>query len=314
MNPDRPSLTQRLFSPTAMLASALAAAVALAIAPARWTDPLRAATARALGPGQTVAIGAGRYADQVATRVKSHFQTASRLAELEDEVVALRQENQRLTAQRTAAPNGDARFSGQSDEDADRLLNVRCEPARVLGRQARAFLIRQHLLDIGTESGIQPDALVVDHPPLVDEGDDARLRVGQLVLSGRGVWGKIVQLGPHTSVIRTMTEPGYRDLVQIGSAPNCRGILEGMGQRLARVRLVEVTQPVSMGDPVYAAAEKGILSAPLLYGTVARLERPVGAAHWDLWVEPALTGDPDRVVVLRIELNPLRVVPKKTPE
>ena len=309
---DRPSLTHRLFSPAGMLLIASVAAAALAIAPARWTDPLRLAVAGALQPGQTVAIAAGRHADRATARVKSHFQTAARLAELEDEVRALRQENQRLAVQQAMAPSVATQPTGQPDDDADRLLNVQCEPARVLGRQARAFLIRQQLLDVGTQSGIQPDALVVEGPRLIDEGLDAQLRAGQLVLSGRRIWGKIVQLGPHTSIVRTMTEPGYRDLVQIGNAPECRGILEGSGQPLARVRLVEVAQPVSVGDPVHAAAEKGVLKAPLLYGRVARLQRPVGAAHWDIWVEPALTGEPDRVAVLRIELNPLRVAQKKT--
>jgi hypothetical protein len=104
-----------------------------------------------------------------------------------------------------------------------------------------------------------------------------------------------------------VTEPGYRDLVRLGeSGP--QGVLEGTGEPLARVRLVEVTEPVAMGDGVYSTAGKGFLPEPLLYGRVVRVERPVGAAHWEIWMEPA--ADPhqtEEVAVLRVELNRLRV-------
>ncbi len=77
---------------------------------------------------------------------------------------------------------------------------------------------------------------------------------------------------------------------------------------MARVRLVEVTRPVSVGDLVYTAAEKGVLPAPLLYGRVVRLQRPIGAAHWEIWMQPALAADePQQVAVLRTELNPSRL-------
>ena len=63
-----------------------------------------------------------------------------------------------------------------------------------------------------------------------------------------------------------------------------------------------------MGDAVYSIAGKGFLAEPLLCGRVVRLERPVGAAHWEIWMQPAV--DPhrtDEVAVLTIEVDPLRV-------
>ena len=72
--------------------------------------------------------------------------------------------------------------------------------------------------------------------------------------------------------------------------------------------LVEVTEAVSVGDLVFSAAARGILPDPLLYGRITRVERPTGAAHWEIWMEPAVAHlVPETVAVLRAELSPLRV-------
>jgi len=303
------------------LAFALAAAMILAALPAAWTDYLRSTAAALLRPGQVAASAVRRCVHQASVQAKSHFQSAAQLAAAEEELERLRQENQRLAAQLTAARARPADASGGEDT-AGRLLLTGCVPARVLGRQARAFLARRQLLDVGANSGIEPDNLVIDSPALLDRGTDAQLRGGQLVLSGGRIWGKIVQAGPHTSTVRAVTESGYRDLVRVVNAEpkpdspqrGAQGILEGTGAPLARIRLVEVTEPISVGDLVYTASGSGVLPAPLLYGRIVRLERPVGAAHWEIWVQPAVARDePEHVAVLRTELNPLRVAGKEGP-
>jgi len=282
----------------------------LALLPGRWTAPTRGATATLLRPGQAAALGLRRHAARATTWVRCHFQAAGRLAEAEAELQRLAEENHRLAAELAAAQTRPSDTAGDPGDNGGRLLLARCVSARVLGRQARAFLGRHHLLDVGSREGIEPESLVVDCPGLIDRGRDADLATGQLVLAGRRIWGKIVELGSQTSVVRGVTEPGYRDLVQLGSARGPKGILEGTGEPLARIRLVEVTQPVSVGDPVYAAAGKGVLPVPLLYGRIVRLERPVGAAYWEIWMQPAVADEPEQVAVLRTELNPLRVAEK----
>ncbi len=300
----------RLNTPAAALAIGMLVSVVLALLPGRWTGSIRGAAATLLRPGQTAARAIRRHGTRATARIRGHFQTAARLAETEDELQRLNREHSRLAAELAAAQSRRWDPAGNPGDDEDRLLRARCVPARVLGRQARAFLGRHHLLDVGSREGIQQDALVVDGQGLIDRGRDADLRPGQLVLAGRRVWGKIVELGSHASVVRGVTEPGYRDLVGLGDSPGTEGMLEGTGQPLARIRLVAVTEPVSVGDRVYSATGKGVLPVPLLYGRIVRLERPVGAAYWEIWMQPALAGEPERVAVLRAELNPLRVAEK----
>ena len=83
--------------------------------------------------------------------------------------------------------------------------------------------------------------------------------------------------------------------------------MEGTGEPLARVRLVAVTEPVSVGDPIYSSAGEGVVTSPLLCGRIVRLEQPVGAAYWEIWMQPAVgPREPQEVSVLRTELNPRR--------
>jgi cell shape-determining protein MreC len=292
----------------------LVLAVGLMLVPHRWSAAAKGHMLGLLRPGQVAVASLREHGSRLLARAAAHFDTAARLAEAELQRQRLAEENRRLTAELALTAGRQPRPPQPDDElCSDRLLNARCVEARVLGQLAQTFLGRHQLVDVGSQAGIQPDAPVVQGPPqLIDQGDDAGLQAGQLLLSRCRVCGKVVQVGRHTSLVQTLTEPGYRDLVRLGrSGPE--GILEGTGHPLPRIRLVEVTEPVTVGDPVYATAGKGVLPEPLLYGRVVRVERPAGAAHWDIWMEPAV--DPartDQLAVLRVELNPLRVASRES--
>jgi len=306
---DRVRLKRLLGSPAGTLVVGLALAVVFMLLPAPWTAAIEGHAAALLRPGQVGVLGLREHGRRIVGRARGHFDTARKLAQAEAERDRLAEENRRLAAELAVAESQPSRREREPDQGhARRLLNARCVKARVLGQLAQTFLGRQHLVDAGSESGVPPDALVIDVPPgLIDQGGEVGVNAGQLVLDEGRVWGKVVRVGHLTSVVRTMTEPGYRDLVCLGeSGP--QGILEGTGEPLARVRLVDVTEPVAVGDAVYSIAGKGFLAEPLLCGRVVRLERPVGAAHWEIWMQPAV--DPhrtDEVAVLTIEVDPLRV-------
>jgi cell shape-determining protein MreC len=303
------------------LALGLVASVAVMLFPERWTGRMKAAAAAALRPGQVFARTIRGCVGNAAAGLRSHWHTVAQIDQSQKLIEDLREQNRRLAAVLEAErgrqlcpvpdPNADA---------ARQLLKPGWIEARVLGRQAQSFLQRQHLLDVGSRAGVQPGALVADElPRVIDLGGDAGIEAGHLVASQGRVWGKVVEAGACTSVVRSVAEPGYRDVVRLAASPaegaplrfGPQGVLEGSGQPLARVRLVEATEPVAIGDLVYSETGRGILPVPLLYGRVVRLERPVGAAHWEIWMEPAFrTDQPERVAVLRAELNPLRVAAK----
>jgi cell shape-determining protein MreC len=316
--------TDWLTTPRGFLGVGLILAVLLILLPPAWFTPVRGVVGAGLLPCQIGIANLLTEKDRLADEAKRHFDTVAQLTEAERNLDRLRSENDRLSAQLEEFETRQSDLERESVSDAeDRLLTLQCIWARVLGQQARAFLQQNLPLDVGSRAGVQSDALVIASPEglLIDRGRAAELQSGQFVLSRGQVWGKIVEVGPYTSTVRTVTEPGYRDLIRLAT-PDAEGrptrwgpegILEGSGERLARIRLVEVTEPVSVGDLVFTAAGKGVLPKPLLYGRVVRVERPTGASHWDIWMESALgEHGPRRVAVLRIQLNPSRVAERSS--
>ena len=319
MNTEPFQFTDRLTTPGGLLGAGLVLAVLLMLMPAAWLAPVRAVVGTGLLPCQIGIANLLNEKDNLVGEAQRHFDTVARLTEAESNLNRLRRENEQLTAQLEDLQNRQSdREQGPLAEAEDRLLNLQCIGARVLGRQARGFLQENLPLDVGSRAGVQSDALVIGGSAglLIDQGTAAKLQSGQLVLGRGRVWGKIVEVGPYTSTARTLTEPGYRDLVRLAT-PDAQGrpgrwgpegVLEGTGERLARIRLVEVTEPVSVDDLVFTATGDGVLPKPLLYGRIVRVERPTGASHWDIWMQPALgKHGPRRVAVLRIQLNPVRV-------
>jgi cell shape-determining protein MreC len=212
------------------------------------------------------------------------------------------------------------RQQGNTAEPTAALLTTRPLAARVLGERARGLLASLAILDVGASHGLTAGALVLGEAQL-DVGDDSGLAPGHLVLLGREVWGQIVSVDRWTSAARHMTQPGYRDLVQLAHPSGDRfrqgphGVLEGTGDPLCRLRMVAVTEPVCVGDVVLTDGG-GTLSEPLCYGAVVRVEQPRGAAHWEIWVQPASkpSGLGGTVAVLRTDVNPTRIgaVPSST--
>ena len=61
---------------------------------------------------------------------------------------------------------------------------------------------------------------------------------------------------------------------------------------------------MSVGDLVLAAEEQGVTAAPLVYGRIARAELEAGAAHWQLWMAPAIVADlPEKLVIVQPIIN-----------
>jgi cell shape-determining protein MreC len=299
-----------------LLAGGWAASAAIWFLPADYTAAAKGCLGAALRPAQVGLLTVRAGMATIASRIDAHGNTVRRLARSEADRLRLKEENGRLAAELALLRSRTA--EGERRQSDDRLLVAGCIPARVLGRQARDFLESQGILDVGSRAGVRGGALVVGRAKsLLDQGANRRLESEELVLAQGRVWGKIVEVGPQTSTVRTPCEPGFRDLVRLG-VPSAdgrpprlgpQGLLEGTGEPLARVQGVDVTEPVAVGDAVYTASDQGVLPQPLLYGFVVRVQRPVGAAHWEIWMKPAFDSEPESVVVLRTRINPARIDP-----
>lgn len=292
--------------------AALGGCLALALVPNAWLMPVRDLAYRALQPSQHAVQRLRSVCRAGMDRAAGCMADGSQWAELRDRCRRLEEENERLKAAAETAHRAGLSPDGHPTQES-RLLLPHLLTAHVLGQQATAFLDRRQLLDVGSRLGAAPQALVAQVPEcLLDAGRDRRVQPGGMLLAGAQVWGRIAEVGSCTSTMRSVWQAGYRDVVRLASPGQDpqrgpRGLLESTGDGLPRIRLVEVTQPVAQGDCVYTGADQGVLAEPLLYGHVARLERPVGAAHWEIWMQPAVEPiPPDTLAVLCLDVNPER--------
>jgi cell shape-determining protein MreC len=318
---------RRLLSSEAALACVLFIAVVLANLPPQSTSVVREIPRSLLQPAQTILLQgrlqanqlAARFYDQSSTQANLQAQQAA-LERLQVEKTALEDALRvALSQERTTAPD-----VSTSPSPVAPLLVPDLLEAQVLGQQARAWLAPSDILALPSAARVTAGALLLRDPVLVDPlvlldaGRDLGITTSQRVLAGGHVWGRIDQVGPRTATVRRVTDTGYRDLVRLAqpAGPRVRfgprGVLEGTGEPLCKIRLVKITDAVSEGDLVYTASEEGLTPLPLLYGHVVRVERQPGANHWEIWVQPAAFHGanepaPSHLSVVRGVLNPERL-------
>jgi cell shape-determining protein MreC len=292
------------------------AALALILLPSRYVTPLRDCVALVLRPGQSAAAKVRERSTAAFRQVRLSALAAERLTHVEDQNRDLTARSRRLELALQFARTEAAELREQLSADLEStaaLLTTRPIEARVMGGRARGLLEHRAILGAGATDGLSVGALVLSAPTL-DLGGDAGLEIGDLVLLGREVWGQIASVDGWTSTARHVTQPGFRELVQLAHRSGDRlrlgprGVLEGTGQPLCRIRMIPVIEPVSVGDIVLTDGG-GLAAGPLRCGDVVRVEQPRGADHWEIWMQPAIKSPllQGTVAVLRTELNPARV-------
>ncbi|MBI2826772.1 MAG: hypothetical protein HYX69_19030 [Planctomycetia bacterium] len=307
--------TNPLATPGGMLIATLVAALLLAALPRRAVEPLAALYTGGIEPGRFAAAWLRDRAAGAVAQFRQSAATAEELARGEDQIRRLRARNEELEMALVVAGAGVAPDRTLATAEAPPLVLANCLRVRVLGSRACGLLPAADIIAAGRTAGLTRDTLVLaDSATTIDSGRDTNVAVGDLALAGRRVYGKVIDVGPHTALVRRADQPGYRDVVQLARTTDGelqfgpRGMLEGGGDRQCRVRLVSAAATVQAGDLVFSADHVGLAPRPLLYGKVTRVEARTGGPHWDIWVE--LAAEPSaasELLVLRAGLNPARV-------
>jgi len=276
----------------------------LPLAPGRWVECLRAAQNTLLAPSAAALASVFIRSDESPS-------PATVPAEVEHLRKALAEADTERERLRTALIIASAEHH---EPAAQPLLVSEALGARVLGPAARGYLSRRVLVASGASDGVLPGDFVLEGArPLVDQGAAQGLAAGQLVMAAGRVWGRVATAGSQTATIERVTDVGYRDHVQLArpgaehALLTAQGVLEGTGQGDCRLKLVKTTEPVAPGDLVVSTGGEGLLTAPLIYGEVVRVESRPGQPHWDIWIRPAARDEPREVFVLRVALNPARL-------
>ncbi len=112
---------------------------------------------------------------------------------------------------------------------------------------------------------------------VLDAGSADGVREGQTVASGRGLVGRTVRVGPQTTTVVLLSDPGFSAGVRLSRAPRSLGVVSGAGEGRLRLRLVELAgaEPLQVGDPLVTAGSEAFVPG-LPVGVVVRVD-PGGA-------------------------------------
>ena len=200
-------------SPRGLLAVLALACVTLTVLDARSEtrfDPARTAVQAALGPFDSAVGG-------VTSTVGGAVAAVGDLTD-RSEVDDLREENDRLRRELAEGEQAERRVA-----ELDALLGVVADqtavPARVVGAGSRLGFGRTVTIDVGSEDGVREDLTVV---------------------SAAGLVGRTVEVGPWTSVVLLLDDPGF-----------------GVGARLAVEGSLGLARGDGAGRLVYTQVEGG---------------------------------------------------------
>ena len=295
------------------------AALGMLFLPAKVGDVLRAGLHDAILPGHRLLQLTATEIESALNRLRNPAEDAAKMNKLTTEVNGWKARCRQLQVGNTLlreqidvlTQHGVSPYRGTPSQP---LMVPELLQAAVLCTESDALWRAGTLIDKGTASGVAESTFVLeDLRPIVDQGKAAGLAAGQPVYCGRSVIGKIATVGRWTSTVRRLTDHGFRGEAQLarktstGLVFGARGILEGRGKPLCRLKYVPAAEPLSVGDDVYTGTRDATMPYPLHYGRITKAELQPGALHWEIWVEPAIDKVESQVVqILRRRFNPLR--------
>ena len=293
--------------------------VGLYFAPDSAAARVRAAVADAIRPGQVAArrLTAGVRENAALLASTSERTRQREVDRLQDE---LREEQARtasLRIQLARLADAGARLDSLPDplRSLPPLTSSSLIDAEVLGDALAEKWRKGKLLGRGEASGVRESELVIKSSrSLVDVGRDGDLSPEDGLLLGRCVIGKVERVGRWTSTFLLLTDSGYRGRAQLvhqtetGFVFGAKGILEGQGGTMCRLKGIASSDAVSVGDAVYTATREGQPASPLYYGRVVEATLGPSDTEWKVLIEPVpLPSDLTTVQILRTAVNPERL-------
>ncbi len=211
-----------------------------------------------------------RLMSQPASAISDVITNLHELAAIRKENAQLREENSRLLQWQSASQRLDSQ-----NRDLRALLAVIPEP------QAH-FVTARVIADVG---GAFAQSI------LIMAGSAEGVAKGQVVLSGEGLVGRVMQVGLHSSRVLLITDINSRLPVLVGEA-GTRAIMAGDNGGRPRLLYLSAKSAVAPGDKVVTSGDADAFPVGLPIGTVARTEEGV------IEVEPHMSSD--RLLYVRI--------------
>jgi rod shape-determining protein MreC len=143
---------------------------------------------------------------------------------------------------------------------------------------------------------VSPDPFV--QQIVLNQGENAKVFVGQPVLDAYGIMGQVVTVGHFTSIVMLVTDNKSAIPVQI-ERNGVRGLVVGKGvPGLLKLQGVTDTMDVKKGDALVTSGLGDHYPFGYPVGTIVDVNRNLGGRFVDITVKPAAHLDRSRLVLL----------------
>ncbi|MNK88966.1 Cell shape-determining protein MreC precursor [compost metagenome] len=143
---------------------------------------------------------------------------------------------------------------------------------------------------------------------VVNRGMQDGIGTDSVVMSPRGLIGRVLVAGPSTSIISLLTDPG-QTVATLGQRSRSPGIVTGEGDATLAMRYMPQQVDFRIGDLVLTSGFGGVFPKGIPVGKVVRVDQRPGAITPEVTIVP--TADLDRIeeVMIFPPLSPI-VLPK----
>ena len=131
---------------------------------------------------------------------------------------------------------------------------------------------------------------------IIDKGADAGVTTNQAVVDGNGVLGQVERVGPWSSEVILVTDPGHEIPVEV-TRNNLRSIAVGNGGELLLPYLA-ANSDVHDDDLLVSSGLGGVFPAGLPVARIVGLRRDTGPAAGQIRAQPLGNVSRDREVIL----------------
>lgn len=112
---------------------------------------------------------------------------------------------------------------------------------------------------------------------IIDRGELASIRTGQIVIDPKGIAGQITRVHPLVSEVTLLTEKNHAVPVQV-ERNGLRAVVYGMGpENQLEIRFLPASAPIQEGDVLVTSGIDGTYPPGLPVATVRRVDRNAGS-------------------------------------
>lgn len=136
----------------------------------------------------------------------------------------------------------------------------------------------------------------------IDKGSDDGIIPGQAVITPTGVVGSVLNTEKSFSQILTLTDR-YSDIDAVIERSRARGILEGVSPTVCRLKYLQRTDDVQVGDLVVTTGLDHIFPKGFPIGKVIRVDKKDYGITQEVQVEPLVSTFDSEAVFVVIKAN-----------